>query len=235
MMGLDLLAGGYSPDANDARDRIYGVVVGVVTNLKDPENLGRVRVRFPWLSETDESNWARVMSPMAGNGRGLFLMPEVDDEVLVMFERGVVERPFVLGALWNGTDKAPAQIEGGNNDLRVLKSKSGHTITLDDKKGAEKITITDKSGKNTITLDPVKNDVAITSEKSLTITAKGNVAIDAGANGDVSITCKKLTIDASAGYSIGSKADGELTAKGKLAISAPVGGVDVNSGALEVK
>ena len=68
--------------------RITGVVLGIVTNNNDPDKLGRVKVRFPWLSGSTESHWARVATPMAGNGRGLYFLPEVDDEVLVLFERG---------------------------------------------------------------------------------------------------------------------------------------------------
>ena len=79
--------------------RITGVVIGIVTNNNDPDRLGRVKVRFPWLSGSTESHWARVATPMAGNGRGLYFLPEVDDEVLVLFERGDVRFPFVIGAL----------------------------------------------------------------------------------------------------------------------------------------
>ena len=67
---------------SDRNDRIGGVVVGVVTNNQDPDGLGRVKVRFPWLSEEHESHWARMVTPMAGNDRGFYMLPEVDDEVL---------------------------------------------------------------------------------------------------------------------------------------------------------
>ena len=91
-------------NASPARNgRILGVVTGVVTNNKDPDKLGRVKVRFPWLSDTDESWWARVASPMAGKDRGVFFLPEVDDEVLVAFEHGDPRFPYVIGALWNGS------------------------------------------------------------------------------------------------------------------------------------
>ncbi|HEX2224158.1 MAG TPA: phage baseplate assembly protein V, partial [Thermoanaerobaculia bacterium] len=115
--------------------RIYGVVVGVVTNNQDPEGLGRVKLRLPWLSAQAESDWARVISPMAGGDRGLYALPEVDDEVLVAFEHGRAELPYVLGSLWNGKDKPPAANEDGKNKLRVLKSRSGHRVRLDDTAG----------------------------------------------------------------------------------------------------
>ena len=84
MMEEALLAALAGP-ASHPSGRVYGVTVGVVTNNQDPDGLGRVKVRFPWLSDDDESFWARVVTPMAGNGRGLYLLPEVDDEVLVAF------------------------------------------------------------------------------------------------------------------------------------------------------
>ena len=114
-----------------------GVVVGIVTNNKDPQGLGRVKVKFPWLSADEESNWARLSSPMAGKDRGLFILPEVNDEVLVMFEHGDVNHPFVIGSLWNGTDKPPLSADqavdgSGNVVRRILKTTAGHTITLDE-------------------------------------------------------------------------------------------------------
>src|SRR5687768_7153196 len=85
--------------------RMYGVVIGIITNNKDPDKLGRVKVKFPWLSDTDESFWARTATPMAGNQRGMYFLPEVDDEVLVAFEHGDLRFPYIIGALWNGKDK----------------------------------------------------------------------------------------------------------------------------------
>ena len=87
-------------------DRFYGVVVGIVTNNQDPDNMHRVKVRFPWLNQDHESNWARVATSMAGNGRGAYFLPEVDDEVLVAFEHGLIDQPYVIGSLWNGKDQS---------------------------------------------------------------------------------------------------------------------------------
>lgn len=217
----------------DRSGRVHGVVVGVVTNNQDPEGLGRVKLKFPWLSDTDESNWARVVTPMAGKDRGLYLLPEVDDEVLVMFEHGRVDHPFVLGALWNGKDKPPAQNEGGKNDKRVLKSRSGHTITLDDTDGAEKITIADKTGKNQIVFDSKQSSLSITADKDVTIAAGGNITLSSS-GGDVAIKCKNLTIDAQQQYALKSGKEGAIEAAAGLKITC-MAGVNVNSGALEVK
>ena len=104
--------------------RIYGVVIGIVTNNNDPKSQGRIKVKFPWLDQKYESEWARLASPMAGKNRGLYCLPEVEDEVLVMFEHGDVRRPYILGALWNGKDAPPAENDKGENNLRLLKSRS---------------------------------------------------------------------------------------------------------------
>ncbi len=163
-------------------DRIYGVVVGLVTNNQDPIGQGRVKVTFPWLSEEHESHWARVVTPMAGKDRGLYTLPEVGDEVLIAFEQGQVERPYVLGALWNGKDKPPANNDDGKNDVRVLKSRSGHVIRLDDSDGAEKIEIMDAKGKESLVFDTAANTITLTAEKDVVIESR---------NGMVKLTGKK--------------------------------------------
>src|SRR5205814_7216540 len=110
--------------------RLLGVVIGIVTNNRDPDGMHRVKLRFPWLGADDESHWARVATPMAGNGRGFYTLPEVDDEVLVAFEHGSVEHAYVIGALWNGQDKAPENNDNGSNDHRSFTSRSGHVLRL---------------------------------------------------------------------------------------------------------
>ena len=160
--GLEHLLG--RPDQR----RIYGVTVGIVTNNKDPDNLGRVKVKFPWLSDSDESQWARVVTPMAGNDRGLYFLPEVDDEVLIAFEHGMIDYPFVIGAMWNGKDKSPESNADGNNNMRALKSRSGHLIRLDDSSGSEKIEIIDKAG-NSIVVSASNKTITISADSDITI------------------------------------------------------------------
>jgi uncharacterized protein involved in type VI secretion and phage assembly len=168
-----------SEDQRAANSRIHGVVVGVVTNNQDPEGMGRVKVKFPWLSDQDESHWARVAAPMAGKERGFYFLPEVEDEVLVAFEHGDARFPYVIGALWNGKDAPPAKNDDGKNNIRVIKSRSGHIIRLTDEDGKEKIEIIDKSEKNSIVLDTAKNTMTITSEKDIVFSAsKGTIKLD---------------------------------------------------------
>ena len=160
--------------------RITGVVIGVVTNNKDEEGLGRVKVRFPWLSEADESHWARIATPMAGKGYGMYYLPEVDDEVLVAFEHGDLRFPYVLGALWNGQETPPATNDDGKNNVRLIKSRSGHLIRLNDEDGKETIEIVDKSAKNSITFDTATNTITITTAKDITLmAAQGTIKLEA--------------------------------------------------------
>jgi uncharacterized protein involved in type VI secretion and phage assembly len=103
---------------------VNGVVVGLVTSVDDPEQQGRIKVHFPWLDEGHETDWIRIATLMAGNDRGSFFMPEVDDEVLVAFEHGEARFPYVIGFLWNGRDAPP----GAHVRDRIFKSKNGHQI-----------------------------------------------------------------------------------------------------------
>jgi uncharacterized protein involved in type VI secretion and phage assembly len=159
---------------------IPGVVVGIVTNNRDPDGMGRVRVKLPSLGDADESDWARIVAPMAGNDRGVYFLPEVDDEVLVAFEHGNPRSPFVLGALWNGRDPPPAKNDDGNNDVRVIKTRSGHLIRLTDKDGAEKIEIIDSSRKSSLVFDTAAKLVKIESSQDITLSAaNGTIKLDA--------------------------------------------------------
>lgn len=190
-------------DRGETREnRIWGVVVGIVTNNQDPDGMGRVRVKFPWRGEDDESYWARIATLMAGNDRGTFFLPEVSDEVLVAFDHGDIQHPYVLGALWNGVDKPPETNADGKNNIRKIKSRSGHEIILDDNSeqmkekieihtkaghkivlddsaGQEKIEIVDKTGSNSIKMDSVQNSISVESAMQLKIKSQ-MVEIEAG-------------------------------------------------------
>ncbi len=191
--------------------KINGVVVGIVTNNKDPEDLGRVRVKFPWLSNEDESNWARIGSLMAGKERGIFILPEIDDEVLVVFEHGGINMPYVIGSLWNGKDAPPETNSDGKNNIIMMKSRSGHVIRIDDTGGKEKIEIIDKTEKNLISIDTKDNKISIMSDKDIEISApNGKITIDAM---DIEIRSSVATkIEAAADMDV--KASANMNVKG---------------------
>ncbi len=106
---------------------------------------------------------------MAGKDRGTFFLPEVGDEVLVAFEHGCLEFPYVLGALWNGQDNPPEANKNGKNNYRTIKSRSGHVVRMDDSDEDAKIEIQDGSGKNRIVLSTKDNAISIISQGDITI------------------------------------------------------------------
>jgi uncharacterized protein involved in type VI secretion and phage assembly len=187
--------------------KIYGVVVGIVTNNKDPDKIGRIKVKFPWLSDEEESNWARVASLMAGKEQGIFILPEVDDEVLVVFEHGNINMPYIIGSLFNGKDVPPETNSDGKNNIRMIKSRSGHMIKIDDTDGKEKIEIVDKTEKNMITIDTKENKISIASGKDIEISAP---------NGKVTIDAQDLEIKSSSSTKIEASANMDLKASGKM-------------------
>jgi phage protein D/phage baseplate assembly protein gpV len=162
-----------------------GLVIGIITDNNDPKKQGRVKVKYPWLSAEHASDWARVVAIGAGNQRGIEYLPEINDEVLVGFEMGDIHYPYVLGGLWNGQDAPPKEVvQGGKVQKRVICSRTGHTITLDDSDGGGGITVEDSKG-NKIMLDSssnkltiaVKGDASLAMDGGLTIEAKGQVQI----------------------------------------------------------
>ncbi|HYH04771.1 MAG TPA: phage baseplate assembly protein V [Bacillota bacterium] len=199
------------------RHNIFGVMVGIVTNNQDPENLGRVKLKIPRLSGEDESNWARVATFMAGKERGAFYLPEVDDEVLIVFECGDIDRPYVIGSLWNGKDLPPVNNSDGENNLRVIKSRSGHLISLNDKEGDAKIEIIDQSGKNAILIETKNNKITIKSDQDIELAAP---------NGKVTINGKEIEIKSSAGMKLDAGANLDQNASGNMTLKGSM--VDIN-------
>jgi uncharacterized protein involved in type VI secretion and phage assembly len=182
--------------------KMEGVFVGIVTNNKDPDGLGRVKVKFPAREGEGESFWARITTLMAGKDYGTFFLPEVNDEVLVAFEQNNINHPYILGCLWNGVDTPPEKNEDGKNNIRTIQSRSGHKIifndneeqkkesleiqtkaghriTLDDGSGSEKIEIVDKTGSNSIIFNSTQNSITIECGMALKIKAQ-TVEIEAG-------------------------------------------------------
>ncbi|MFC5702283.1 phage baseplate assembly protein V [Cohnella faecalis] len=123
---------------------INGVMIAKVTNNKDPEKLGRVKLKFPLRENEHESDWASVTTFMTGGSRGSVFIPEVDDEVLVAFVLGNLNMPIVVGSLWNKNSKPPTPDE--NNNIRKIVSKHGHEFIFDDTSSAAKVTLKSKKG-----------------------------------------------------------------------------------------
>jgi uncharacterized protein involved in type VI secretion and phage assembly len=190
---------------------IRGVSVGVVAQNKDPEGLGRVKIQFPWRENSDESHWARIAVPMAGKDRGVWFLPEVGDEVLVACDAERVEHPYVLGALWNGQEAPPETNSDGKNDIRKIRSRSGHEIIFDD--GAQgRIDIHLKDNKR-VRMDP--DGILISDDKGNQIEIKsGPGTITIQSNAKLSIQSKVIDIKADASMTL--QATGTLTIQGAL-------------------
>jgi uncharacterized protein involved in type VI secretion and phage assembly len=144
---------------------IQGVVVGLVTAV-DEQIPGRVKVHFSAFEESHETDWIRIATTMAGGNRGTFFMPEVNDEVLVAFERGDVRFPFVVGFLWNGQDQPPAD----HVRLRRIQSVNGHTISFID-------ATEDHGSKGALVIEDAHGNRITMSNSKMTITCQGVLEI----------------------------------------------------------
>ncbi len=183
----------------------YGLYPALVTDIVDPDGQGRVKVRLPWSPDGNGSAyeaWARLATFMAGNNRGSWFIPDVEDEVLVGFEAGDPRRPYVLGALWNGQDTPPESMDGGGqNNLKVLRSRNGVKMTLDDTSGQEQMiletpggqVVTLKDGPGSIELRDSNGNSVKLEPSGITVTASAKVTINASA---VEITAGMVTVNA---------------------------------------
>ena len=196
---------------------VEGVAIAEVTNNKDPKKLGRVKVKYPWREGAPESEWARVASLAAGKNRGTLWIPEVKDEVLVAFEKGDIDHPYVLGGLWNGPDEPPEKNEDGNNDTKLIRTRSGHQVKFFDKAGQESIEIKTQGG-HVLLMDDKAGSAQVeikdsSGQNKITIQAVGNsLTIESG----LSLKIKSQTIDIEAGASMNIKASGTISIQGTL-------------------
>jgi uncharacterized protein involved in type VI secretion and phage assembly len=185
--------------------RWYGVYPAIVVDVRDPDGQGRVKVTLPWAPDTAGSRyevWARLATLMGGSGRGSWFVPDVNDEVLIAFEGGDTRRPYVIGGLWNGRDAPPQSMDaGGRNDKKVLRSRNGVKVTLDDTDaqetfvaetpGGQRITLKDGAGMVEI-VDSNGNSVKLDAS-GVTVTASGKVTVNASL---ISMSAGMVTVDA---------------------------------------
>ncbi len=188
----------------------------IVMENADPETLGCIRVQFPWQTST-YSPWIRIAQPHSGANKGFHFIPEVGEEVMVGFEGNNVEMPFVIGSLYNGTLKVD-EFTTDTNDAKVIRTRSGHTIELNDKDGEEKINIYDNEG-SIITFDTANKSLIINSAENIDIAAK-NINISAEEN---------IVMGAKGNIDIAAEGDLNEQAKGNVAIQSD-GDTTVNAG-----
>lgn len=206
------------------KNQIPGVVLALVKSTKDPDGLGRVQITFPWRGkeEEEELHWARFATLKAGNGRGMVFYPEIEDEVLVAFEHGDIDRPYVIGALWNNKDKIPEENSDGKNNIKMIKTRSGHTIKLNDTDGSEKIEIIDKTKGNKISIDSANNKISIVSAGDIELLASdGKIIIDATEieiKSSITVNTKDIKVKSSSSAKIEASGGMDLKASGTMNI-----------------
>lgn len=191
-----------------------------VVDNKDEQKLGRVRVQFPWqeiLSKEMKTPWLRIAVPYAGQSKGQQFVPEIGEEVMVGFEMNNAERPYIIGAFYNGGTGKPDEAwavsqekDGTSNNIKAIRTRNGHTILFNDKGEAGWIEIYDNKNNVyhiTLSADDKKitiysaGEVEVVADTDINITAKGNIGISA--DGDVGIKSKgSISMDANKDVSI---------------------------------
>lgn len=183
----------------------YGAYPALVTDVKDPDGQGRVKVSLPWSPDGGGAGyeaWARLATMMAGNNRGSWFVPDVDDEVLVVFAAGDPRHPCVVGALWNGRDAPPQSMDGGGqNNVKKLRSRNGVQVTLDDTNGQESMVLetpggqrmTLKDGPGSVELVDSNGNSIKMEAAGITVTASAKVTVNAGATVEVTASMVKVS------------------------------------------
>lgn len=182
----------------------YGVYVAQVTDIKDPDGQGRVRIKLPWSpdgSDGEYQAWARVTTLMAGSNRGSWFIPHVDDEVLIAFSAGNARHPFVIGSLWNGQDQPPESMDGaGNNYKKTIQSKNGVRVCFNDQDGQESLTLETpggqslelKDGPGGITVEDSNGNSIKLGPSGITVTASAQVKVEASV---VTVSASVISVD----------------------------------------
>ncbi|MEQ1701035.1 MAG: phage baseplate assembly protein V [Ilumatobacteraceae bacterium] len=228
---VDLLGGGTGGAAGSWHLR--GPAIGIVSDVGKDTNDGKVKVKLPSQDDTLVTDWARLAAPGAGNTRGLYLMPNIDDEVLVVFEDGDTRRPVVIGSLWNGKDKVPdaLPVKNGQPQEWLLKSRLGNTIRVRDGDAENEqnveIALKDQNIKLYIGMDKIE----LIGKQGKTMEFKiGDASITFNANGDIDVKANKINMTATAdlavkGMNVKVNADAQITAKGAAGVE--IGGPKV--------
>jgi len=209
--------------------------VAVVKDNEDPDKLGRIRVQFNWQSGKEMTPWIRIAKNHAGmddeqGSYGFYFVPEKDDEVYVDFEQSNPDRPYMIGAKYHGNVAPEWGADPKDNNQKAIKTRSGHTILLNDEKGKESITISDKEG-DSITIDTKGKTISISSKKDISISATSSISLSAekisinasdslemsGAT-SASLSSQTTSVSGSSEASLTSDANVVINGKAKVAI-----------------
>lgn len=213
--------------------RTQGVVIGLVTDVADPDDQGRVKLTFPWLADDPvdaSSGWAPIARPMAGKHRGFHFLPEIGDEVLAAFEHGDVAHPVVLGFLHNGVDLPPA--DGIDEHVRRVRTVAGHELEFDDRSGKESIRLRTDSGHQLELRDP-EGTVELRTSSGHAVhlqDAPGRIRLSTTSGTAVTVDDlpSAVTISTVGGVTL------TVSDTGGVSVSAPIGAVSVTSASASV-
>ena len=187
------------PRSLSTDQRYYGVYEALVSDVNDPANEGRVKIKMPWFDEQMETEWCRVRQFYAGNGYGAFFVPEVGDEVLIAFIQGDMRQPIILGGLYNGNDKPPSHRDD-QTDQKLVRTKGGHEFLLDDSSGKERVRITTQGG-HQLDLSDADNTVSVTTSGGHTIKledAGGQITVQTSGGQSITMSPGTITLQADA-------------------------------------
>lgn len=175
----------------------FGVYPAIVTNLVDPDRLGRVEVRFPWLGEDGDRDvraWATLCTPYADDEQGLAIFPEVGSQVVIAFEAGNLRRPYVVGAAWNGQAAVPHTVQATNN-LRILRSRADSRLEFDDDRAGAKVRITMRSG-HQVVLDDTTQELTVRHANGCTLRMTATGAVEITALSSLNVSAPMVKVDA---------------------------------------
>jgi uncharacterized protein involved in type VI secretion and phage assembly len=244
---VDTLAGGTNGTPTERVNTTFhhtGLVVGDVTNIKDPEQMGRVKVRYPGLSSEQESGWARVLTMGGGKERGMVFLPEVGDEVLVGFEGGDLRQPVVLGGLYGAKSTIPLwDVDQGKVDGRRITSRLGHYVELGDGSSADKqhVMLMLAGQKSKLRLGKDRVDLEVPAGVPVALKS-GNASITLGDDGSITLKGAKIVIEGDQSVAISAKGNvklvGDQSATVESKLQAAVKGAQTDlegSGIMQIK
>lgn len=184
----------FRPDGDALR--YFGVYPALVTDIVDPDRLGRIEVKLPWLGAEGDTvrAWATLLSPYADDDQGFEALPAVGTQVVIAFEAGDLRRPYILGSAWNGRESMP-ETPAAPNNKRLIRTRSGSLLEFDDTEGAAKVTLSLRSG-HQLVLDDASSEVRLAHANGSIITFTAGGQIEIQANATVEVTAAALNVHA---------------------------------------
>lgn len=207
--------------AAESSFKLNGVYPAIVTDVEDPEFLGRVLLSFPWLSETFISNWARVVQAGAGEGLGMQILPEPTDEVLVAFENGQLDSPYVLGGLYSADRLGAvpaAELVIGTPVIRAFTSREGHQLIFNDNPETSSLTLQTTFGASCIVRLSPETGISISTIEGQPVTINSDAEVTINSEGAVLINSSEVTVSGKGAVAING-ADVSISAEGAIEIS----------------